>query len=61
MGRAGHIIREIKTTVSKFKAAEVNHDGCASKGDAHTLARSSIYDSPRKEADVAPLTTRGSL
>ena len=46
MGRAGHIIREIKATMSELQTAEVVHEGRASNGDAHSVARSAIYDPP---------------
>ena len=45
MSRYGHVIREIKVAMASFKGAEVVHEGRASNIDAHTLARSSIYES----------------
>ena len=41
----GHVIREIKAAMASFEGAEVVHEGRASNIDAHTLARSSIYES----------------
>jgi len=45
MSRYGHVIREIKTAMASFEEAEVVYEGRASNIDAHTLARSSIYES----------------
>ena len=45
MSRYGHVIREIKAAMASFEEAVVVYEGRASNIDAHTLARSSIYES----------------
>lgn len=44
MGQHGRIIREIRTSMQGFQAAKVVHEGRAANGDAHKLARGSVYD-----------------
>lgn len=44
MGLYGHIVREIKVEMASFTKVNFVHEGRNSNGDAHTLARSSIYD-----------------
>jgi ribonuclease HI len=45
MGPYGHIIREIKAEVASFAEAEVVHESRKSNGEAHNLAKSSVYNS----------------
>ena len=45
MRRYGHVVRELKAAMASFEGAEVVHEGRASNIGAHTLARSSIYES----------------
>ncbi|XP_066347900.1 uncharacterized protein [Miscanthus floridulus] len=41
----GHIIREIKSCMASFALVEVVYESRNSNGDAHRLAKSSIYES----------------
>ena len=45
MGPYGHITREIKAGVASFTKAEAVHESRKSNGEAHSLAKSSIYNS----------------
>ena len=45
MGPYGHITREIKAGVATFMEAEVIHESRKLNGEAHSLAKSSIYNS----------------
>ena len=44
MGLYGHIVREIKAEMTSFTKANFVHEGRNSNGDAHRIARSSIYN-----------------
>jgi len=44
MSPYGHIIREIKAGMASFALVEVVYESRNSKGDAHRLAKSSIYE-----------------
>ena len=44
MGLKGHIVMEIKTGAARFVDAQLVHEGRNSNGDAHRLARSSIFE-----------------
>ncbi|CAA0830025.1 Unknown protein [Striga hermonthica] len=43
MSSYGHIVREIKMEMASFTKANFVHEGRNSNGDAHNVARSSIY------------------
>ncbi|TVU32166.1 hypothetical protein EJB05_23886, partial [Eragrostis curvula] len=43
-GVYGHIVQEIKATTRVFTKVEMVHEGRATNGDAHRLARGSIYE-----------------
>jgi hypothetical protein len=43
MGSYGHIVQELKARHQDFTSIEFVHEHRDSKGDAHTIARSSIY------------------
>lgn len=43
-GLYGHIVQEIKARARGFTLVEFVHEGRRSNGDAHILARSSMYD-----------------
>ena len=45
MGLYGHIVREIKAGLASFTDALLVHEGRISNGDAHRLAKISIYES----------------
>ena len=44
MGLYGHIVMEIKAGAARFVDAQFIHEGRNSNGDAHRLARSSIFE-----------------
>ena len=44
MGLYGHIVREIKAEMTSFTKANFVHEDMNSNGDAHRIARSSIYN-----------------
>ena len=44
MGLYGHIVREIKAEMTSFTKANFVYEGWNSNGDAHRIARSSIYN-----------------
>jgi len=44
MGLYGHIVMEIKAGAARFVNAQFIHESRSSNGDAHRLARSSIYE-----------------
>jgi hypothetical protein len=44
MSPYGHIMREIKARVASFALMEVVNESRNSNGDAHRLAKSSIYE-----------------
>ena len=48
MSPYGHIIREIKAGMASFTSVEVVYETRNSNGDAHILAKSSIYESIRQ-------------
>ena len=43
-GSYGHVIQEIKTRGDSFTSVEFVHEGRMSNGDAHRLARGSLYE-----------------
>ena len=45
MGPYGHNIKKIKAGVASFTEAEAVHESRKSNGEAHSLAKSSIYNS----------------